>query len=148
PNGLKVSRSYHSLSFQFQPIEVESYHFEMTKPGTILLPNGGEISSKYMEGDIPAANPYTAVFHASSIKWPIIIRSRKMGDRMTIKGMQGSKKLKAIFIDQKVPVHDRNMWPVLTDKEGSIIWLPGLKKSSLEGIDYSAKQYILFKYQK
>ncbi|MEH7482296.1 tRNA lysidine(34) synthetase TilS [Neobacillus drentensis] len=148
PNGLKVSRSYHSLSFQFQPIEVGSYHFEMTEPGTILLPNGGVISSKYMEGDIPATNPYTALFHTSSIQWPIIIRSRNLGDRMTIKGMQGSKKLKAIFIDQKVPVHDRNMWPVLTDKEGSIIWLPGLKKSSLEGIDYSVKQYILFKYQK
>jgi tRNA(Ile)-lysidine synthase len=67
---------------------------------------------------------------------------------MTIKGMQGSKKLKAIFIDQKVPVQERNKWPVLTDKEECIIWLPGLKKSSFEGIDYTAKQYILFTYQK
>ena len=57
-----------------------------------------------------------------------------MGDRMTIKGMPGTKKLKDIFIDQKVPVQDRDTWPVVTDKEGCIIWLPGLKKSSLEGI--------------
>jgi tRNA(Ile)-lysidine synthase len=148
PNGLKVSRSYHSLSFQFQPSTVESYHFEMTEPGMILLPDGREIKSEYVEGEILATNSYTALFNASSLKWPIIIRSRKIGDRMTIKGMKGSKKLKAIFIDQKVPVQERNMWPVLTDKEGCIIWLPGLKKSSFEGIDYSAKQYILFTYQK
>jgi tRNA(Ile)-lysidine synthase len=148
PSGLKVSRSYYSLSFQFQPIEVESYQFEMTKPGMIILPDGGEIRSEYVEGEFPTVNSHTAFFDASSIKWPIIIRSRRIGDRMTIKGMQGSKKLKAIFIDEKVPVQERNMWPVLTDKEGCIIWLPGLKKSSFEGIDYSAKQYILFTYQK
>jgi tRNA(Ile)-lysidine synthase len=148
PNGLNVSRSYHSLSFQFQPDSVESYHLEMTGPGVILLPDGGEIRSEYIVGEIPAADTFTALFDANSIKWPIIIRSRKIGDRMTIKGMQGSKKLKAIFIDQKVPVQERNKWPVITDKEDCIIWLPGLKKSSFEGIDYTAKQYILFTYQK
>ena len=148
PNGLHVFRSYHSLSFQFQPNEGESYHFKMTGPGMIVLPNGGEIRAEYIEREIPTTDSNTALFKVSSMKWPIIIRSRKIGDRMSIKGMQGSKKLKSIFIDQKVPVQERNMWPVLTDKEGSIIWLPGLKKSSFEGIDFAAEKYILFTYQK
>jgi tRNA(Ile)-lysidine synthase len=148
PNGLNVTRSYHTLSFQFQPIEAESYRIEMTEPGVISLPDGGGIRCEYITGEIPAANSCTALFSVNRIKWPIIIRSRKIGDRMTIKGMQGSKKLKAIFIDQKVPVQERNKWPVLTDKEECIIWLPGLTKSSFEGIDYTAKQYILFTYQK
>ena len=111
----------------------------MTGPGMIVLPNGGEIRVEYIEREIPTTDSNTALFKVSSMKWPIIIRSRKIGDRMSIKGMQGSKKLKSIFIDQKVPVQERNMWPVLTDKEGSIIWLPGLKKSSFEGIDYCSK---------
>jgi tRNA(Ile)-lysidine synthase len=148
PNGLKVTRSYYSLSFQFQSIEVPSYHFEMTEPSVINLPNGGEIRSKYVSGDIPAVDVNCALFSVNRVTWPIIIRSRKIGDRMTIKGMQGSKKLKSIFIDQKIPVQERNMWPVLTNKEGSIIWLPGLKKSSFDGIDFTAQQYILFTYQK
>ena len=150
PNGLKVTRSYNSLSFQFQSIEAHEYHFEMTEPGVINLPNGGEISSIYVteERELSAANANIALFSVSSIKWPIIIRSRKIGDRMTIKGMEGSRKLKSIFIDGKVPVQERNMWPVLTDKEGCILWLPGLKKSSFEGIDESVQQYILFTYQK
>jgi tRNA(Ile)-lysidine synthase len=148
PNGLIVTRSYNSLSFQFQPIKAESFRIEMTKPGVIVLPNGGEIKSEYITGEIPAANSSSAIFSVNRINWPVIIRSRNIGDRMTIKGMEGSKKLKSIFIDQKVPVQERNMWPVLTDKEDRIIWLPGLKKSSFEGIDYTAKQYILFTYQK
>jgi tRNA(Ile)-lysidine synthase len=148
PNGLIVTRSYHSLSFQFQLIEAESYRIEMTEPGVIVLPNGGEIRSEYITGEIPAANSSSAIFSVNRINWPVIIRSRNIGDRMTIKGMEGSRKLKSIFIDQKVPVQERNMWPVLTDKEDQVIWLPGLKKSSFEGIDYTAKQYILFTYQK
>jgi tRNA(Ile)-lysidine synthase len=148
PNGLIVTRSYNSLSFQFQPIKAESFRIEMTKPGVIVLSNGGEIKSEYITGEIPDANSSSAIFSVNRINWPVIIRSRNIGDRMTIKGMEGSKKLKSIFIDQKVPVQERNMWPVLTDKEDRIIWLPGLKKSSFEGIDYTAKQYILFTYQK
>ncbi|MEH7074858.1 tRNA lysidine(34) synthetase TilS [Neobacillus drentensis] len=148
PNGLKVTRSYYSLSFHFQSIEVTSYLFEMTEPGVINLPNGGKISSSYVTGKTSIAGVNTALFSVSSVKWPIIIRSRRSGDRMTLKGMEGSKKLKAIFIDQKVPVQERNMWPILTDKEGCILWLPGLKKSSFEGIDDSVQQYILFTYQK
>ena len=61
----------------------------------IVLPNGGKLEAEYIEREIPATNSNTALFNASSMKWPIIIRSRKIGDRMTLKGMQGSKKLKA-----------------------------------------------------
>ncbi|WHY67195.1 tRNA lysidine(34) synthetase TilS [Neobacillus sp. SuZ13] len=148
PNGLKVIRSYYSLTFQFQSNEAPSYHFELKEPGVINLPNGGEINCRYVTEEILDADVNTALFSVGRIKWPIIIRSRKIGDRMTIKGLNGSKKVKSIFIDQKVPMQERNMWPVLTDKEGNIIWLPGLKKSSFEGIDCKAKQYILFTYQK
>ncbi|MCL6572329.1 MAG: tRNA lysidine(34) synthetase TilS [Bacillus sp. (in: Bacteria)] len=148
PKGLKVTRSYQVLTFHFQILKVQGYHLEMKEPGKLRLPYGGSIQIDYVTREIPDTNLYTALFNVESIKWPFMIRSRKMGDRMTLKGMQGSKKLKEIFIDQKVPVQDRNTWPVLTDGEGCIIWLPGLKKSSFEGIDYSAKKYILITYQK
>lgn len=148
PNGLKVIRSYLQLSFQFQPDQVEPYFFEVNEPGTIFLPSGGSIRIEYLNREISAVNPHMAFFHRDKLKWPIIIRTRKNGDRMTLKGMLGTKKLKDIFIDQKISVQDRAGWPVITDNEGNIIWLPGLKKSSFEGIDSSAKQYILLTYNK
>ncbi|MFK9094948.1 tRNA lysidine(34) synthetase TilS [Bacillus salipaludis] len=146
PNGLKVIRSYFQLAFQFQEIITEPYAYEISEPGTIMLPTGRSIRIDYVEREIADPQHNTVFFNAESINWPIIIRTRKKGDRMTLKGMQGSKKLKDIFIDQKVPVQDRDNWPVITDKEGFIIWLPDLKKSSLEGIDYTAKQYIQLTY--
>ncbi|WP_066074036.1 tRNA lysidine(34) synthetase TilS [Neobacillus soli] len=148
PNGLKVIRSYFDLSFQFQLERTEAYRFEMKEPGELRLPDGGSIRIDYVGQEIPDTHPYIALFNVDCIKWPIIIRTRETGDRMTLKGMRGSKKVKEIFIDQKIPVHERKTWPILIDSEGCIIWLPGLKKSSFEGVDYSTKQYIRCTYQK
>ena len=57
---------------------------------------------------------------------------RNAGDRMTIKGMKGTKKVNDIFIDQKIPVAVRADWPIITDQSGEIVWLPGLRKSVLD----------------
>ena len=148
PNGLKVIRSYLNLSFQFQLEEAHAYHIEIMEQGLIDLPFGGKIKVEFRDGQLPITDPNTSVFPKEKIKWPIKIRSRKMGDRMTLKGMIGSKKIKDIFIDQKVPIQERNTWPVITDGEDTIIWLPGLKKSSLEGIDYTSQKYILLTFYK
>jgi tRNA(Ile)-lysidine synthase len=148
PSGLKVIRSYLKISFQFQLPDVQGYYFELTEPGWIDLPDGGRIKVEYIDEKLPISDPSTSVFDAEKIKWPIKIRSRKMGDRMTLKGMIGSKKIKDIFIDRKVPVQERDTWPVITDGEDTIIWLPGLKKSSFEGIDPTTKHYLLLTFHK
>jgi tRNA(Ile)-lysidine synthase len=147
PNGLKVTRSYSEITFQFKPDEAEPYFFVLNEPGKVMLPNGGIIHIEVLTQEFANPSPNSAVFPADSVKWPIIIRTRKQGDRMTLKGMNGSRKLKDIFIDQKIPVHKRDTWPVITDKDGGVLWLPGLKKSALEGRDNKAQQYILLTYE-
>ena len=51
---------------------------------------------------------------------------------MTIKNMTGSKKIKDIFIDSKVPMAKRNSWLLVCDNDDNIIWLPALKKSKFD----------------
>ncbi|TWD89563.1 tRNA(Ile)-lysidine synthase [Neobacillus bataviensis] len=146
PYGLKVIRSYFQLSFQYGQIKAEPYYFEVNEPGTIMLPNGGSIIIDFITGGKPDESWNSAIFNAASLRFPLIIRNRKKGDRMTLKGIQGSKKLKDIFIDQKVPRQDREVWPVITDREGLIIWLPNIKRSSFEGVDPTAEQHIKLTY--
>ncbi|WP_160725663.1 tRNA lysidine(34) synthetase TilS [Bacillus sp. USDA818B3_A] len=148
PNGLKVIRSYFQLSIQYEQINAEPYYIEINEPGLIRLPNGGSISVDYIGGENPQVKWNSAIFNADLLHLPLIVRTREKGDRMTLKGIQGSKKLKDIFIDQKIPRHERNLWPVITDREGLIIWLPNIKRSSFEGIDPTAKQYIQLTYIK
>ena len=47
-------------------------------------------------------------------------------------GLNGKKKIKEIFIENKVPKHLRDNYPILVDSLDQIIWLPNLKKSKFD----------------
>lgn len=63
--------------------------------------NGDEFVTEVSE-DIPS-NMNETVFVAkyNDISYPLRIRSRENGDRMSIQGMNGTKKIKAILSKQK-----------------------------------------------
>jgi tRNA(Ile)-lysidine synthase len=131
PNGLKVIRSYGKCYFQLHPSESKPFQFQVNGPGLVELPGGGIIKAEYYsEAANESQGVETFLVDTGLTGLPLIIRSRQAGDRMTVKGMAGTKKIKDIFIDEKIPKFMRDMWPVITDREGTILWLPGLKKSS------------------
>jgi tRNA(Ile)-lysidine synthase len=146
PNGLKVIRSYHQCYFQFEIENSKSYLFEVDKPGRYHLPNFGTLTMEYVNSPTNVSNLCIALFQTDRIKLPLIVRTRENGDRMSMKGMDGTKKIKDIFIDSKVSIRDRDGWPIVTDKEGSILWVPGLKKSVIEGFHHSVGNYIQLIY--
>ena len=49
--------------------------------------------------------------------------------KMTIKNMNGHKKVSDIFTDEKENIEERKERPVEGDSDNNIIWLPGLKKN-------------------
>ncbi|GEK89998.1 tRNA(Ile)-lysidine synthase [Alkalibacterium putridalgicola] len=65
------------------------------------------------------------------IEWPLVVRHREPGDKMKVKGLDGSKKIKDVFIDQKVPRKKRDEAWLITDSRGQIVWLAGYKESPL-----------------
>lgn len=71
----------------------------------------------------------SAVFDAAELLFPLRVRSRQDGDRMQVAGLNGSKKVKDIFIDEKIAPERRNRVPIVTDREGAIVWIPGVRRS-------------------
>lgn len=55
-------------------------------------------------------------------KGQLVLRSRKTGDMIRLSG--GTKSLKKLFIDRKIPAHDRGSVPVLADDAG-VLWVMG-----------------------
>ena len=51
---------------------------------------------------------------------------------MMVKGLDGSKKVKDIFIDKKIKFSERDSWPIVVDSRGRIVWIPGVKKSKFD----------------
>lgn len=147
PFGLKIIRSYENCYFQFHQNEEVPYRFELRKPGTVSLPNGEKVSLEYTENGLAKTGKNEFTLDLNDISLPLIIRSRKSGDRMSIKGMIGTKKIKDIFIDQKVPIHERNQWPIITDSADNILWIPGIKKSNYEVKGNTNSSYIQLTYK-
>jgi tRNA(Ile)-lysidine synthase len=148
PGGLHIIRSYQICEFLFSIKEEPPYRFELYGPGSIQLPDGQTITLEYTkERTIDHGND-VCILNPSDIHFPIIVRTRKDGDRIQPKGMSGTKKIKDIFIDLKIPQTKRNSWPVVMDGTGRILWLPGLKVSSDEARHEAMDVYLLLKYNK
>ena len=81
---------------------------------------------------------------STDIKLPLKLRTKRNGDKMYIKNLNGSKKISDIFIDSKLPKEERINYPILVDASDTIIWLPGLKKSQFAK-DKSEKYDIIIK---
>lgn len=60
------------------------------------------------------------------IKFPLIMRKWKPGDRFSPLGMRGQKKLSDFMIDEKIPVNLKSKVSVLIS-EGKIVWVVGYR---------------------
>jgi tRNA(Ile)-lysidine synthase len=69
-----------------------------------------------------------AEFDWDAIVPPLVVRPRALGDRIEPLGLGGSKKVKDILIEGKVPRRLREMVPIIADAEG-ILWVGGLRRS-------------------
>ncbi len=70
-----------------------------------------------------------AVFDADGISGPFSVRPLRAGDRIRPFGAPGTRKIKDILIDRKVPREERWGRPVVCDGRGEIVWVPGLVRS-------------------
>lgn len=69
--------------------------------------------------------------NSTKIKLPLQFRNRKDGDYIILKNSNIKKKIKEIFIENKIPLSKRNNYPLLVDANDNIIWIPNIKKSNL-----------------
>ena len=126
PNDVVVKKEYNYLFIERKNNEVFNYEIEYNN--YVELPNGKVLRESMDEKN----SNYICRLNSKEISLPLIVRNRKLGDKMSVKNLNGSKKIKDIFIESKVPISQRELWPVVVDSSGNIVWLPGLKKSKFD----------------
>ena len=87
---------------------------------------------------------YIIYLNSKEIYLPLKIRSKKSGDKIEVKNLNGHKKISDIFIEKKIPKYKRNNYPIVVDSKNNILWIPGLKKSKFSK-DKSEKYDIIIK---
>ncbi len=109
PGGITVERCYGTLRVmpqgQTQPVELAC-------PGETWLPHLGlKVLCRPAEEIINTEYTFTL-----AVSGPVWLRSRETGDQLRLKG--GTKTLKKLFIDRKIPASQRLFVPVLADENG------------------------------
>lgn len=141
PNNLIVSKNYNKLKFIKEEEQKDDYEVEIID--YVKLPNNHQIN---VIESIDSDSNYICRLSKKDVLFPLHVRNRKDGDKMEIKGLNGTKKINDIFINSKIVMEERNKWPIVVDSKGTIVWLPGLKKSKFDKTKYE-KYDIILKYQ-
>lgn len=108
-----------------------SYVVEADTTAVFVEETGDRLAIERLAGaqaDI-ADRAIEACFDDDELVYPLRIRSRTPGDLMEPHGLNGSKKVQDMFVDAKVPRYRRDLTPLLVDREGRILWIPGLRRS-------------------
>lgn len=140
PHNVQVIKSYDEVLFTKEVKETISYEMELIKYA--ILPNGHKIE---VVDDEESNNNDVCRIDSSEVSFPLYVRTRKLGDKMFLKKIDGYKKVKDIFIDCKIPTKDRDKWPIVVDSKDKIIWIPGVKKSKFTKLK-NERYDIILKY--
>jgi len=108
----------------------EPFRHEVSIPGTVRIESLG-ISIRFRElRRVPSvlSAERKAYLDLDRIAFPLCVRSVSAGDRIQPLGMTGTRKLKSVFIDEKIPREKRRTIPVLAD-DISVLWVPGVRLS-------------------
>ena len=151
PRGLFVYRKKDKLLFTTKEIVFEEIEFsyELPKNGFVKINEANII----IETEVMTISRYKALKKDKSLKWfdcnkikgGIVVRSRKSGDK--IKLSMGSKKLKQLFIDLKIPKEERSKIPIIADNE-DVLCVGTYRVSEMFKVDESTKEVLKVCFKK
>lgn len=165
PFNLEASRSYDCLQISFREEQrpFVAAPFYLTVPGKKDVPEKGIFlqAERLPLNKVawPPASRKAAYFdyHAvwellrgkgkkkkSGAPMELLVRSRQAGDRFHPLGAPGQRKLKKYFIDQKIPLQERDQIPLVLAGE-EIIWIAGRQQAHVCRITEKTESVLVLK---
>jgi tRNA(Ile)-lysidine synthase len=71
-----------------------------------------------------------ACLDAAKVQFPLTLRTPRQGDRFTPYGMKGSRLVSDFLTDLKMPLPEKRRQLLLTDAQGAILWVVGLRPAA------------------
>jgi len=137
PGRVTVTKRYDKLIFSLPTGRVADDGFcdvAVRLPGTTVLPRRGialeaeiqPFEPELLEKVRQKNDPWTEYLDYDQVCPPLVVRSRRPGDRFWPLGAPGSKKLSDFFIERKVEPDQRDRICLLCDQLGPI-WVVGMR---------------------
>ncbi len=90
------------------------------------------------------ADKEVAYVDANLLIFPLIVRYRQPGDRFKPLGMKSLKKLSDFFVDEKVPVPQKDKVPLLINGNGDLLWVAGMRQDERYKVRATTKKVAIF----
>ncbi|MBI5683417.1 MAG: tRNA lysidine(34) synthetase TilS [Deltaproteobacteria bacterium] len=153
PKGVVVKKEYDKLIFalgrQMGRGSIKGITGErlIKVPGSTYIKEiGKEIKASILEySDIDVMSKdskHIAYFDMAKLIFPLVVRNFKTGDRVKPFGMKGTKKIKDLFIEKKMPSSERKKTPILLSGD-DIIWVVGVRRGEGAKIDKDTRRILM-----
>jgi tRNA(Ile)-lysidine synthase len=131
PGKLTVKRTYAHLIFSASaPRKPKSFIYTLDRLGAYDLEEIGRRLSieevRNRKGLSFRGSEWTVFLDFEKLRFPLILRPFKPGDRFVPYGMKGHKKIKDFFVDLKVPLEERYSTPILCCDD-TLAWVCGFR---------------------
>ncbi|MEX2528349.1 MAG: tRNA lysidine(34) synthetase TilS [Gemmatimonadota bacterium] len=126
PGGVTLAREFHRLvlSRAEEKPDDQCLTVEAPEAGTGMLVLGGH-DLRVWWGAHPSGSPRLShLFPLDKLVFPLHLRGRRPGDRIRLP--YGTKKLKKLFMEARIPRGLRDRTPILLDGRDRVIWVPGV----------------------
>ena len=103
-----------------------------------------QIHISWVEGADFDNNVNKAFVDTEKLIFPLVLRTWYKGDRFMPLGMKRYKNLSDFFIDQKVPLPQKDHIPILVNGNGDIVWVAGLRQDNRYKVTATTKKVAIF----
>ena len=151
PRGVFVYRKQDCITLTTTEIVNEEINFSYNIPNNgfvkikevnVIIETQTMTIDRYKNGKL---DKMSKGFDLNKIKGGMVIRSRQQGDKIKLAG--GTKKIKDLFIDLKIPREERCKVPIIADEQG-ILQIGEYKSSENYKIDEKTKEVLKVTFKK
>lgn len=89
-------------------------------------------------------NNNIAYVDTDKLLFPLVLRNWQYGDKFKPIGMNNYKKLSDFFIDEKVPLSEKDKIPVLVNGNGEVIWIAGWRQDNRYKLTENTRHVTIF----
>jgi tRNA(Ile)-lysidine synthase len=151
PENIIVKKIYNRLRFSLgDMIETRNFSYSINNMGRFQIQEINKTISftEISKNDfmLSAHSPEGAFLDFDKLKWPLRARNFRTGDKFIPLGMNGFKKVKDIFIDNKIPSEERKKIPILVSRD-DIVWVYGIRIDDRYKIKQETKRILRCKVE-
>ncbi len=148
PTAVVVWREFDALTFMHRPQRPQPYWREL-RPGEPIVVEGFGIGLERGVMEVPPSSGQIVLLDDERVPERLAVRSRRPGDRYVPVGRRRPLKLKTLMWAQRIPISERDRWPLVVTAEGDrIVCAPELPVAAEFAVRAETRRLAVIRFER